>query len=246
MSAESGPVKRPPRRNAWRGILVLILLLVLMGAAWAYWGPGRASAPAVPSPSPSPTPTIPSIARQQVWTSDTPASGEYVTNTVALESRTSHDKVVDYVVKVETSVPDVDPDAAATQIQATLDDARGWSGYGRTSFRAVTEASENTMVILIASPDTAQELCQPADIERKWNCRDGNNVVLNSDRWLYMTPTYDDLGVYRSYLVNHEVGHFLGQGHTGCPGEGQLAPVMMQQSIELDGCRINAWPREAD
>ncbi|MFV0451159.1 MAG: DUF3152 domain-containing protein [Propioniciclava sp.] len=242
----------PPGRNAWRGVLVLILLVVISGVVWVYWGPGRDRGSGIGGPSasvtptPTPTHTIPAIARQEVWISDTPASGEYATNTEAIASGTSNERVVDYVVRVETSVPAVDPDVAAREIQATLDDSRGWAGYGRTSFRAVTEVGEDTLVITLASPDTAQELCQPLDIERKWNCRVKNTVVLNSDRWLYMTPTYDDLTRYRSYMVNHEVGHFLGQAHVGCPKEGAPAPVMMQQSIKLDGCVPNAWPRDAD
>lgn len=239
---------QPRGRNAWRGALLLLLLVVLVGVAWAYLGPGRepGTGPASESPSPSPTPSIPEIARQQVWTSDTQASGEYATSTVVLASGTNNARTVDYVVKVETTVPDVVPDEVAREIQKTFDDPRGWSGYGKTSFRAVAEPTDDTLVIYIASPDTTQKLCAPADVERKWNCRNGNSVVLNSDRWLYMTPTYDDLGTYRSYLVNHEVGHFLGLNHVDCPGKGDKAPVMMQQSVDLGGCVPNAWPKEAD
>ena len=43
-------------------------------------------------------------------------------------------------------------------------------------------------------------------------------------------------------VVNHETGHWLGRGHAGCPRPGALAPVMMQQSKGLDGCRLNPWP----
>ena len=135
---------------------------------------------------------------------------------------------------------------AARAVQATFDDERGWAGYGKRNFQLVTDPEQAELTIYITSPDTSNELCQPLDVASKWNCRVGDRVVLNSDRWKYMTPTYDDLGVYRSYLVNHEVGHFLGQGHVGCPKEGAVAPVMMQQSIELDGCVPNAWPRDAD
>ena len=58
--------------------------------------------------------------------------------------------------------------------------------------------------------------------------------------------TYDDLGAYRAYIVNHEVGRFLNQNVAYCPGEGKVAPVMMDQSVDLYGCTANPWPRDAD
>jgi hypothetical protein len=43
-------------------------------------------------------------------------------------------------------------------------------------------------------------------------------------------------------VVDHETGHWLGHPHLSCGGRGRLAPVMMQQSKGLDGCRHNPWP----
>ena len=47
-------------------------------------------------------------------------------------------------------------------------------------------------------------------------------MIINLDRWRLSVPHFVDAGVpldaYRTYVVNHEVGHQLGHGHERCPG----------------------------
>ena len=127
-------------------------------------------------------------------------------------------------------------------VEATLTDARGWA---RAGFQLVRDDRAGPYRIVLAEGDEVDQLCLPYDTYGKYSCQNGPVVVLNADRWRSATPQWSgDLATYRQMLVNHEVGHLLGQKHPRpqCPRPGELAPVMNQQSTELDGCLPNPWP----
>jgi hypothetical protein len=148
-------------------------------------------------------------------------------------------KLVRYTVEVERGLTLV-PATVAAMVDATLADKRSWGAAGYT-FRRV--ASGGDLRILLSTPGTTDLLCAPLDTGGEVSCRNENLVVLNAKRWVLGAASYGlDLVNYRHYLVNHEVGHFLGRGHVGCPGPGRVAPVMLQQTISLEGCRKNPWP----
>jgi hypothetical protein len=126
-------------------------------------------------------------------------------------------------------------------VDATLHDARGWTQAG---FALVRDPAATYLVVL-AEADEVDALCLPYDTESRYSCQNGPVVAINADRWREGTPEWTgDLDTYRQMLVNHEVGHLLGQHHPEpqCPAPGQPAPVMAQQSTELDGCLPNPWP----
>lgn len=74
----------------------------------------------------------------------------------------------------------------------------------------------------------------------------GDTVIINDDRWAGASDAWNSSGGslrdYRHMVVNHEVGHWLGHGHSNCSKSGAKAPVMQQQSINLQGCVFNPWP----
>lgn len=202
------------------------------------WGDQAVLATLTPAPEPSPTPTpTPTPADP----TDFPQRGEG-TFTMAdvvdvVGSGSGRDRA--YTVEVEDGLPQ-DPDLFATQVASVLGDERGWRGDG-WSFTQVESGSD--FRILLSSPDTVDALCAPLLTRGEVSCRNGNRVVLNVKRWATGVEFYGgDLTGYRTYLVNHEVGHALGKFHVGCPSPGAEAPVMMQQTKGLQGCVKNPWP----
>lgn len=123
----------------------------------------------------------------------------------------------------------------------TYADPRGWRAAGY-AFRQVQSGGSFTLVLANAS--TMASFGEPCD--HTWSCRVGRYVVINQTRWLHASPAWNaahlPLRDYRNMVVDHETGHWLGHHHLSCPGPGRLAPVMMQQSKGLHGCRFNPFP----
>ena len=127
-------------------------------------------------------------------------------------------------------------------IPGILNDPRGWATVENTSFQIVDKEVAD-LNIVFASPDTVDELCYPLQTNGIYSCRNEKNVVINMYRWLSGAEDFNnEIATYRIYLINHEVGHYLGWGHTDCPSENALAPVMMQQSKSTNECIPNGWP----
>jgi hypothetical protein len=148
-------------------------------------------------------------------------------------------RVVRVRVEVEGGLA-VDGEKFADFALATLNDARSWAHDGRTFAR--TDGAADVRLVL-ASPATSAAMCRPLRTNGRLSCHSGGATVLTIYRWVDAIPGYGtDRTGYRRYLVNHEVGHALGHGHVSCPGRGRLAPVMMQQTKGLLGCRPNPWP----
>jgi len=137
----------------------------------------------------------------------------------------------------------VTADLAEFRAQAyqTLNDGRGWARMG-VAFQEVASGGDFTLVLSEAS----QVPSFSPGCGAEYSCRAGRYVIINQDRWLGATPSWNSAGGslrdYRHMVVNHETGHWLGHDHLSCGGAGQAAPVMQQQSIDLQGCGFNAWP----
>ena len=143
-------------------------------------------------------------------------------------------------------------DSLAAAVDATLGDPRSWPAGGAVRFQRVPTAEPFDFTIFLVTRETAFGMCRPNGVDIRvdgvpyTSCRQVGKVVINLDRWKLSVPSYVDnhipLPTYRSYVINHEVGHELGRGHVGCPVAGRPAPVMLTQTLGLQGCTPNPWP----
>ena len=158
--------------------------------------------------------------------------------------RVGDGRLVTYSVDVERALG-LDAAAVTAEVDAALAHPRGWTRSGHVAFRRV-DAGADTRVVL-ARPATTDRLCAPLATAGRWSCAQGRHVVLNGRRWQRAVPHWRaGRARYRQMLVNHEVGHRLGLGHVACPARGRRAPVMVQQSKSLQGCRAGWWPQAAE
>ncbi len=145
-----------------------------------------------------------------------------------------------FAVEIEDGLPGKDEDFVEA-VETILGDPRGWGNDGERSLQRV-DSEEADVRILLAAPDTVDELCAPLRTNGYVSCAQGNRAIINQNRWVGGVDHFDDdLETYRIYLINHEVGHTLGHGHVPCPGKDEPAPVMQQQTLDLQGCKANGW-----
>ncbi|WSE29523.1 DUF3152 domain-containing protein [Amycolatopsis rhabdoformis] len=148
-------------------------------------------------------------------------------------------KLYTYTVDVEDGI---DPssyagdDSFATAVQGILSDPRSWTWNGEIRLQRVDASfPDPSFHVSLTTPNTTHraDACG-FQIKFEASCyrRSMDRVLINLARWVRGAKVYGaDMTGYRQYAINHEVGHALGNNHVGCPGNGQPAPVMMQQSF---------------
>jgi hypothetical protein len=195
-------------------------------------------------PAPPPTPPAPTTNGGLVGTPPYAGSGTFAAvpgSTAAGNPNAS--RIVRVRVETERGIG-VDRPEFGRLVMSRLNDTRGWGRYGAVSFARTDGPAD--VVLRLTTPATVDRLCYPLDTQGYTSCRRGNQVIINVNRWAYGAAPFTNAGGslnhYRDYVVNHEMGHYLGHGHASCGGAGRLAPVMQQQTLFMSGCRPNGWP----
>ncbi len=185
-------------------------------------------------------------------------------------------KAFRYTIEVEDGIDTAGyggDDGFARMVTQTLSNPKSWTHNPQFAFVRVDDSSPTPpdFRVTLTSPMTVREGCG-YEIEIEASCYNPSffplsggdtepRVFLNEARWVRgAVPFQGDVGSYRQYLINHEVGHALGyQHHEPCDRNGALAPIMMQQTfstanndlakfdpewVKADGkvCRFNPWP----
>ena len=177
-------------------------------------------------------------------------------------------KAFTYTVEVEDGIDTTSfggDEGFAGMVTETLANPKSWTHNPQIAFTRIDSGVPDFRISL-SSPMTVREGCG-YDIQLETSCYNPAyadkqpRVFINEARWVRgAVPFQGDVGSYRQYLINHEVGHAIGYPrHEPCGGDGDLAPVMMQQtfstnnndasrfdpqSVKPDGktCRFNPWP----
>ncbi|WP_373283737.1 DUF3152 domain-containing protein [Nocardia tenerifensis] len=153
-------------------------------------------------------------------------------------------------------------ESVAKLIESTLANPKSWTNDQKFGFRRVDQG-DTEFRISLTSRESSRKACG-FEIPIDSSCYNSElgRVVLSEVRWVRGAIAFEgDIGSYRQYQINHEVGHAIGyHQHQPCETDGGLAPVMMQQTfgtknndiaaLEPDGvvpadgkrCRFNPWP----
>ena len=181
-------------------------------------------------------------------------------------------KVFKYTVEVENGMDPIafgGDDAFAAMVDQTLANPKSWTHDAQFAFVRidVNGKAKPDIRISLSSPMTVREGCG-YEFPLETSCYNPSygagvepRVFINEARWVRGALSFQgDVGSYRQYLINHEVGHAIGYlRHEPCDKQGGLAPIMMQQTFstvrrrrlevrpgvrQADGktCRFNPWP----
>jgi hypothetical protein len=95
-------------------------------------------------------------------------------------------------------------------------------------------------VTVSPSPITSASPSPAAEVP---SCAEQGMVVVSAYRWASGMEVFgDDANAGHAYMINHPMGHLLGEPDAACGGANQLASVMVNHELDITPCTPNGWP----
>lgn len=124
------------------------------------------------------------------------------------------------------------------KIYNVLNDRRGWKRLG---YNFEYKEKNAKFRIKIVNEEKIVKICKFSGL----SCADMTRkiIYINIKRWRRGSKRSKlSLDEYRTYVLNHEIGHLLGRGHVTCIKNNVKVPVMVQQTLGIGNCKPNPWP----
>jgi hypothetical protein len=142
-----------------------------------------------------------------------------------------------YSVEFDDSIV-INRNLVVKKILEVLNDTRGWKRLG---YDFKFKEKNAKFKIKIVKEDKIVKICKFSGL----SCADmsKNIIYINIKRWRRGSKASKlSLDNYRTYVINHEIGHLLGRDHYKCGKSGTKVPVMVQQTLGISNCKPNPWP----